>query len=158
MAESRTRSIAKALSWRATGTLDTFVLSWLITGHAATAGSIAGTEVITKITLYYVHERAWAFVRRHRPGPDSHGRSLAKAISWRVTGTIDTFLISWLITGHVAAASGIAATEILTKITLFYLHERAWARFRWGHETKASQEEAPAGMAALTPVTLVANR
>ena len=44
MAEARKRSIAKALSWRATGTLDTFVLSWAITGLAASAAAIAATE------------------------------------------------------------------------------------------------------------------
>jgi uncharacterized membrane protein len=59
---------------------------------------------------------------------DSPYRSLAKAISWRITGTIDTFLISWIITGQALLASGIAFTEIMTKITLYWLHERAWAK------------------------------
>jgi uncharacterized membrane protein len=58
-------------------------------------------------------------------------RSLAKAISWRVTGTIDTFIISWLITGQVLLASGIAFTEILTKIFLFWAHERIWNKINW---------------------------
>lgn len=59
-------------------------------------------------------------------------RSLAKAISWRITGTIDTFLISWFITGQPLIASGIALTEIMTKISLFWLHERAWNKIEWG--------------------------
>lgn len=59
-------------------------------------------------------------------------RSLAKAVSWRVTGTVDTFLISWLITGEILLASGIAFTEIMTKIVLFWLHERIWNRINWG--------------------------
>lgn len=63
-------------------------------------------------------------------------RSLAKAVSWRVTGTIDTFLISWLITGQVLLASGIAFTEIMTKIVLFWLHERVWNRVNWGRDNK----------------------
>jgi uncharacterized membrane protein len=58
-------------------------------------------------------------------------RSLAKAVSWRVTGTIDTFLISWLITGQALLASGIALTEIMTKIFLFWAHERVWNRIQW---------------------------
>ncbi len=65
---------------------------------------------------------------------DTPVRSLAKAVSWRVTGTIDTFLISWLITGQVLIASGIAFTEIMTKIVLFWLHERVWNRINWGRE------------------------
>jgi sulfate adenylyltransferase subunit 1 (EFTu-like GTPase family)/uncharacterized membrane protein len=60
--ESHTRSMAKAMSWRATGSLDTFVIGFIITGSATIAGSIAGTEVITKIALYYCHERVWALV------------------------------------------------------------------------------------------------
>jgi len=63
---------------------------------------------------------------------DSAVRSLAKAVSWRVTGTIDTFIISWLITGQALIASGIAFTEIMTKIFLFWLHERAWNKIKWG--------------------------
>jgi uncharacterized membrane protein len=63
---------------------------------------------------------------------DTPVRSLAKAVSWRVTGTIDTFLISWLITGQVLLASGIALTEIMTKIVLFWGHERVWNRINWG--------------------------
>lgn len=59
-------------------------------------------------------------------------RSLVKAISWRVTGTIDTFIISWLITGQILLASGIAFTEILTKIFLFWMHERVWNKINWG--------------------------
>ena len=63
---------------------------------------------------------------------DTAVRSLAKAISWRITGTIDTFVISWVITGEILLASGIAFTEIMTKILLFWLHERAWNKILWG--------------------------
>lgn len=66
---------------------------------------------------------------------DTAVRSLAKAVSWRVTGTVDTFLISWLITGQVLLASGIALTEIITKVFLFWAHERAWNRVEWGKES-----------------------
>ena len=65
---------------------------------------------------------------------DSSVRSLAKAVSWRITGTIDTFLISWLITGQALLASGIALTEIMTKVGLYWLHERAWTRVKWGRQ------------------------
>lgn len=56
------RSLAKTCSWRILASLDTFVLSYLITGHVVWAGSIAGAEVATKLVLYYVHERGWAYV------------------------------------------------------------------------------------------------
>lgn len=65
---------------------------------------------------------------------DSSGRSLAKAISWRITGTIDTFIISWIITGQLLLAGGIAVTEIITKIFLYWVHERVWNKIQWGRK------------------------
>ena len=59
MKVTRSRSLVKALTWRVTGTADTFFIGWIITGKASTAGLIAGVEVLTKITLYYFHERCW---------------------------------------------------------------------------------------------------
>ena len=53
------RHALKKITWRIVGTLDTFLLSWLITGSAKIGGAIAGVEVITKMVLYYLHERAW---------------------------------------------------------------------------------------------------
>jgi sulfate adenylyltransferase subunit 1 (EFTu-like GTPase family) len=60
--ETRARSVAKAVSWRATGSLDTFVIAALITGNSKLAGGVALAEVLTKTALYYAHERAWALV------------------------------------------------------------------------------------------------
>ena len=65
---------------------------------------------------------------------DSPIRSLAKAISWRVTGTLDTFLVSWLVTGQPLIASGIALTEIITKVLLFWGHERIWNTINFGRK------------------------
>ena len=59
-------------------------------------------------------------------------RSLVKAISWRVTGTCDTILISFLITGKVEAAISIGFVELFTKIALYYAHERVWNRLSFG--------------------------
>jgi uncharacterized membrane protein len=69
-------------------------------------------------------------------GREAHSRSLVKAISWRTTGTIDTFVISFLITGRFSVAGSIAGTELLTKVLLYYFHERIWAAIPWG--TKSS--------------------
>jgi uncharacterized membrane protein len=65
---------------------------------------------------------------------DTHRRSVAKAIIWRITGTLDTFFISWIITGELALAGGIAATEVITKIFLYWGHERVWNRIKWGKD------------------------
>jgi uncharacterized membrane protein len=55
-----------------------------------------------------------------------NSRAFAKAVSWRVVGTIDTFLVAWFVTGALHLAGGVALLEILTKVTLYFLHERAW--------------------------------
>lgn len=59
MVERHYRSVVKAISWRATGTVDTIVISFLVTGHAKWALSIGFIELFTKVALYYVHERVW---------------------------------------------------------------------------------------------------
>jgi uncharacterized membrane protein len=53
--ETHSRSVTKAISWRALGTIDTFAISWFMTGRVEIAGSIAGVEIITKIAWYYLH-------------------------------------------------------------------------------------------------------
>jgi len=66
-------------------------------------------------------------------GREGHGRSFAKAVSWRAAGTFDTFVISFFVTGKVSLAGTIAAVEVVTKIMIYYAHERAWAAIPWGH-------------------------
>lgn len=63
---------------------------------------------------------------------EKHYRSIVKAISWRVTGTIDTIVISWLITKEVKFALTIGFVEVFTKIFLYYVHERLWTRIAFG--------------------------
>ena len=69
--ETRARSLAKAVSWRATGSMDTFIVTFVITGSAKFAGSVAVTEIVTKILIYYFHERVWAAVPWGNRQPES---------------------------------------------------------------------------------------
>lgn len=62
-ADSNLKSFAKTVSWRIVGTLDTIVISYLITGSTSMAFSIGSVEVITKMVLYYFHERVWNQIR-----------------------------------------------------------------------------------------------
>lgn len=67
--------------------------------------------------------------------PTSHTtqtRSLAKTLSWRFIASIDTFVLGWIVTGNLAFAGSIASLEVLTKMLLYYGHERLWARIVWG--------------------------
>ena len=144
-ADGHARALAKGVSWRIIGTLDTFLWSWLITKQAFSAGSIASLETITKIALFYGHERAWRLIPW---APDAHLRSFVKALSWRVIGSLDTFILSFLVTGSAKWAVSIATAEAVTKIVLYYLHERAWRLVRWGRLEAGS---AAAGAVASSP-------
>ena len=53
------RHIAKTISWRIIGTLDTMILSAVITGSWEMGLTIGGVEVFTKMLLYFFHERVW---------------------------------------------------------------------------------------------------
>lgn len=59
----------------------------------------------------------------------SSKRHLLKAISWRIVGTIDTMTLAWIITGNPMMGLKIGLTEVLTKITLYYIHERVWFKY-----------------------------
>ena len=65
---------------------------------------------------------------------DSNKRSLAKTVSWRITGSFSTFMISYLILGSFAVASSIAIVQIIANTILYYVHERVWNKIPW--ETK----------------------
>jgi len=80
-------------------------------------------------------ERMWATPVERKPIMwVSHGRSFVKAVTWRTTGTIDTFILSYLITGKAKLALAISGMEIFTKIFLYYVHERVWNKIKWGRE------------------------
>ena len=53
------RHVAKTITWRVVGTMDTMIIGWLITGDAMTGLKIGGIEIVTKMILYVVHERLW---------------------------------------------------------------------------------------------------
>jgi len=56
---SKKRHILKTITWRVVGTIDTIAISWIISGDPLIGLSIGGVEVVTKMFLYYFHERAW---------------------------------------------------------------------------------------------------
>lgn len=59
-------------------------------------------------------------------------RSVLKSISWRIVGTLDTILISWFITGKLDLAFSIGSIELVTKMALYFFHERVWNSIKWG--------------------------
>jgi uncharacterized membrane protein len=134
---SRKRHIAKTFTWRAIGTLDTMVISWIITGNPMTGMKIGLSEVLTKMVLYYLHERLWFRIRM----VESHKRHILKTFSWRIIGTLDTILLSWIITGNPVTGLKIGTVEVITKMVLYYLHERTWYNINFGLGARRRKED-----------------
>lgn len=132
MKESLYRSIVKGISWRIFATIDTIFLVWIITGHFENALKIGLGEVFTKTLLYFLHERIWNRILQMENKWVSHSKSLLKGVSWRFFGTIDTFMIAFFFTGQPFASTQIVAFEVVTKIILYYFHERLWEYVKWG--------------------------
>lgn len=59
-------------------------------------------------------------------------RSVIKALSWRFIGTIDTLIVSYIITGKVSLAASIASIDFVSKLILYFFHERIWNQVKWG--------------------------
>jgi uncharacterized membrane protein len=59
-------------------------------------------------------------------------RHLAKAITWRLVGTLDTILLGWLISGDFRVGASIGVLELFTKMILYYGHERLWYKSDFG--------------------------
>lgn len=69
-----------------------------------------------------------------RPTRDTHARSVAKALSWRIMGTVTTSVIVFVFTRRWALSLFVGAMEFISKIGLFWLHERVWDRVSYGRE------------------------
>jgi uncharacterized membrane protein len=65
---------------------------------------------------------------------DSASRSLAKTITWRITGSSAVFAISWAFTGNASMASTIALAQLVISTTLYFIHERIWNQINWGRK------------------------
>ncbi|WP_062056262.1 DUF2061 domain-containing protein [Aquimarina longa] len=58
-------------------------------------------------------------------------RSIVKAVSWRIVGTVDTLIVSYILTNEIAVATSIASIDFITKMILYFFHERVWNRIKW---------------------------
>ena len=151
---SRKRHIAKAITWRIVGSIDTWIIGYVlmrffgseeinaeesnISEKAAVAATyIAVLELITKTIFYYFHERIWSSIMLIEKQEIRH---VVKTFSWRLVGAIDTILLVYIVyyfyIGSIEGAAKLALSmfsiEIITKIVLYYLHERIWFTSNYG--------------------------
>tara|TARA_B100000427_G_scaffold81432_2_gene66538 strand:+ start:381 stop:887 length:507 start_codon:yes stop_codon:yes gene_type:complete len=158
------RSLYKTFTWRVIASLDTAILAFLFSFYgneilfflsnlglftmdyevtettvkeSVTDGLLIGTiEIITKLIIYYFHERAWRIGWNKQSDSFHHSkkRSLYKAITYRIIGSLDTFIISTFIIKSAKLGGGVAIAEIITKPILYYIHERIWDKQKIGNK------------------------
>ena len=63
---------------------------------------------------------------------DKHIRSITKGLSWRVLATLTTVILVYAFTRKLYLAAGIGILEVITKLLIYYAHERAWDKIKWG--------------------------
>ena len=129
------RHLLKSISWRIIGTLDTFILSYFITGSMSFGLSISSVDIFSKLLLYYFHERIWFLSKFKSPNI----RHLYKTFSWRAVGSLTTLIVAWVVTGNPLTGFKIGLVETLTKMILYYLHEKMWYRINFGLNNRNSK-------------------
>ena len=86
-------------------------------------------------------------IRRVEPAcanpEDQPKRSILKSLTWRALATLTTFVIVYAYTDELALSLGVGAVEVVTKMSLYYLHERLWLRVRWGRTPPVTIDSAP---------------
>ncbi len=73
----------------------------------------------------------------------SFKRHIAKTITWRIIGTIDTMILGWLVTGDPITGLKIGGFEILSKMVLYFIHERIWYKMNFGLPNRNNRNEKP---------------
>jgi uncharacterized membrane protein len=153
----RKRHIAKAITWRIVGSIDTYLLAWFVIGIVGDWNAFGITlseeivekkekiallltalEVFTKSIFYYFHERIW--YKLNFIASRQRVRHIIKTISWRLVGAIDTIILVFLVfyledrstKGAAEVALTIFSFEIITKMILYYIHERVWFSSNYG--------------------------
>ena len=130
------RHLAKAFSWRLIGTIDTFIFAWLITGDIQEGLNLSGFTTVTKFIWYYIHERYWFSLFF----PNNNKRHIIKTFSWRFIGTIDTIIFGWILTGNPLTGLKIGGVETISKMILYYGHEKLWYKINFGLDMRNKEK------------------
>lgn len=133
--ESARRSAIKAMLWRFIAGSVTLFTSLQFSGSLKVALSIVGSDFFSKALTMFIGERLMNKSSAGRDkGADDVGRSLMKALTWRLFAICNTLAAGLLISKDLSVASKIAGSDAIFKTALMFLYERMWARIEWGKE------------------------
>jgi len=133
--ETTIRSIVKAMMWRVIAGSVTFVTALRFSGSMSTALTIVGSDFFSKSFTMFIGERLMNKSQAGRKaGADAVGRSLAKALIWRLFAICNTLTMAILVSKDIKVASKIAGSDAFFKTGLMFFYERVWAKVEWGKE------------------------
>ena len=133
--ETTGRSAVKALLWRVIAGAVTFVTSLRFSGSYKTALSIVGSDFLSKAVTMFIGERLMNKSQAGREsGAEGVGRSLMKALIWRLFAICNTLTMAIFIAKDISIASKIAGSDAIFKTALMFVYERGWAKIEWGKE------------------------
>jgi len=133
--ETALRSVVKAMCWRVIAGSVTFITALRFSGSIATALSIVGSDFFSKAFTMFVGERLMNKSNAGRKsGEDDVGRSIAKALIWRLFAICNTLTMSMFFAKDIKVASKIAGSDAIFKTGLMFFYERVWAKINWGKE------------------------
>uniref|UniRef100_A0A7S1D473 DUF2061 domain-containing protein n=2 Tax=Cyclophora tenuis TaxID=216820 RepID=A0A7S1D473_CYCTE len=131
--ETTGRSAVKAFAWRIIAGSVTFVTSLQFSGSLKTALSIVGSDFFSKAFTMFIGERIMNKSKAGRKaGSDAVGRSLAKALIWRLFAVANTLTMALFVAKDLSMASKIAGSDAFFKTGLMFAYERIWAKIEWG--------------------------
>jgi len=133
--ETTVRSAIKSMMWRVIAGSVTFVTSLKFSGSIGTAFRIVGSDFFSKALTMFIGERLMNKSQAGRQtGADSTGRSIVKALVWRLFAICNTLTVSFFFSKDLSMASKIAGSDAIFKTALMVFYERVWAKIEWGKE------------------------
>jgi len=133
--ETTARSAVKALMWRVIAGSITFITSFRFSGSITTAFTIVGSDFLSKSFTMFFGERIMNKSQAGRKsGADGAGRSLMKALIWRLFAICNTLTMAIFIAKDITIAYKIAGSDAIFKTALMFVYERVWAKIEWGKE------------------------
>lgn len=135
--ETHMRTVAKTVAYRVSTIISVMAIAYFIFNDLAIAGGMGFMAIFLGTALYYLHDRAWLFLKwnRDEDGKDGVTRSTVKTITYRVLTMVAVALTVKLVTGGEASNTEVATfviAQMVVNLALFFTIERIFNMLEWG--------------------------
>ena len=135
--ETHSRTMTKTLLYRILTTISIMAIAYFVFNDLAIAGGMGLMGFLVGTIVYYLHDRAWLFLKwnRDEDGKDGATRSTVKTITYRVLIMIAVALTVKIVTGGQASNEQVASfviIQMITNLILFFVLERIFNVIEWG--------------------------